>query len=32
MNRDDAYNLVCEFTRSDSLRKHMLGGAAAMRA
>ncbi|HEX2476053.1 MAG TPA: HD domain-containing protein [Lacipirellulaceae bacterium] len=32
MNRDDAYRLVCEFTQSDSLRKHMLAVAAAMRA
>src|SRR5688572_26108857 len=31
MNRDDAYKLVCEFTESDSLRKHMLAVAAAMR-
>jgi putative nucleotidyltransferase with HDIG domain len=32
MNRDDAFTLVCEFTQSDSLRKHMLAVAAAMRA
>jgi putative nucleotidyltransferase with HDIG domain len=32
MNRDDAYNLVCEYTHSDSLRKHMLAVEAAMRA
>lgn len=32
MNRDAAYALVCEFTRSDSLRKHMLAVEAAMRA
>jgi putative nucleotidyltransferase with HDIG domain len=32
MNRDDAWNLVCEFTQSDSLRKHMLAVASAMRA
>jgi putative nucleotidyltransferase with HDIG domain len=32
MNRDDAYNLVCEYTQSDSLRKHMLAVEAAMRA
>jgi putative nucleotidyltransferase with HDIG domain len=32
MNRDDAYQLVCEFTQSDSLRKHMLAVEAAMRA
>jgi putative nucleotidyltransferase with HDIG domain len=32
MNRDDAWNLVCEFTQSDSLRKHMLAVAVAMRS
>jgi putative nucleotidyltransferase with HDIG domain len=32
MNRDVAYKLVCEFTHSDSLRKHMLAVEAAMRA
>ncbi len=32
MNRDDAYRLVCEYTASDSLRKHMLAVEAAMRA
>jgi putative nucleotidyltransferase with HDIG domain len=32
MTRDDAYNLVCEYTHSDSLRKHMLAVEAAMRA
>jgi putative nucleotidyltransferase with HDIG domain len=32
MNRDDAYQLVCQFTQSDSLRKHMLAVEAAMRA
>lgn len=32
MNRDDAYALVCEYTKSDSLRKHMLAVEAAMRA
>jgi putative nucleotidyltransferase with HDIG domain len=31
MNQDDAYKLVCEFTESGSLRKHMLAVAAAMR-
>jgi len=32
VNRDDAYALVCEYTHSDSLRKHMLAVEAAMRA
>lgn len=32
MDRGAAYALVCEFTRSDSLRKHMLAVEAAMRA
>src|SRR6476469_9034717 len=32
MNRDDAYKLVCEFTQSDSLRKHMFAVEVAMRA
>jgi len=32
MNRDDAFQLVCEYTLSDSLRKHMLAVEAAMRA
>jgi putative nucleotidyltransferase with HDIG domain len=32
MNRDDAYALMCQYTRSDSLRKHMLAVEAAMRA
>jgi putative nucleotidyltransferase with HDIG domain len=31
-NRDSAWQLVCEFTQSDSLRKHMLAVEAAMRA
>ena len=30
--RDEAWNLVCEWTESESLRKHMLGVEAAMRA
>jgi putative nucleotidyltransferase with HDIG domain len=30
--RDDAWNLVCEWISSDSLRKHLLGVEAAMRA
>ena len=32
MNRDDALALVCQYTASDSLRKHMLAVEAAMRA
>jgi putative nucleotidyltransferase with HDIG domain len=32
MNREDAWTLVCEYTASDSLRKHMLAVEAAMRA
>ncbi len=32
MNRDDAWKLVCEYTASDSLRKHMLAVEAAVRA
>jgi putative nucleotidyltransferase with HDIG domain len=32
MNRDDAYALVCEYTASDSLRKHMLAVETAVRA
>jgi putative nucleotidyltransferase with HDIG domain len=30
--REDAWNLVCEWISSDSLRKHVLGVEAAMRA
>ncbi len=29
-SRDDAWRLFCEWTESDSLRKHVLGVAAAM--
>jgi putative nucleotidyltransferase with HDIG domain len=32
MNRDDAYALLCEYTQSDALRKHMLAVEAAVRA
>jgi putative nucleotidyltransferase with HDIG domain len=31
-NRDDAWELLCEYTKSDSLRKHALAVEAAMRA
>jgi putative nucleotidyltransferase with HDIG domain len=31
-SRDEAWGLVCEWTESDSLRKHMLGVETAMRA
>jgi len=30
--REDAWNLVCEWISSGSLRKHVLGVEAAMRA
>ncbi len=30
--REDAYRLMCQYTQSDSLRKHMLAVEAAMRA
>lgn len=32
MNRDDAWELMCEWTGGDSLRKHMLAVETAMRA
>jgi putative nucleotidyltransferase with HDIG domain len=32
MNRDEAWAIVCEFVKSDSLRKHMLSVEFAMRA
>lgn len=32
INREQAWQLVCEFTQSDSLRKHMLAVEFAMRA
>ncbi|MEX0939456.1 MAG: HD domain-containing protein [Pirellulales bacterium] len=32
MNRDDAWALVCEYTQSDSLRRHMLAVEAATRS
>lgn len=31
MNRNQAWQLVCEFVKSDALRKHMLAVEAAMR-
>ncbi|MDQ3174300.1 MAG: HAD family hydrolase [Acidobacteriota bacterium] len=31
-NRDDAWELLCEYTQGDSLRKHALAVEAAMRA
>src|SRR5260370_35927421 len=30
--RDDAWNIVCEFTQSESLRKHMLAVETCVRA
>lgn len=30
LNREDAYALMCEYTESDSLRRHMLGVECAM--
>ena len=32
MNREDAWNIVCEYTESISLRRHMLAVEATMRA
>ena len=32
VNREDAWDLMCQWTESDSLRKHMLAVEAAMRA
>ena len=32
MQRNDAWDLVCEYTQSDSLRRHMLSVEIAMRA
>ncbi len=32
MNRDDAYSLMCEYTKNESLRRHMLTVETAMRA
>lgn len=32
MNRDQAWDIVCEFVEADSLRKHMLSVEFAMRA
>lgn len=32
MNRDQAWDIVCQYVKSESLRKHMLGVEAAMRA
>lgn len=32
MDRQQAWDIVCEFVKSDSLRKHMLSVEVAMRA
>ena len=32
MNREESWDLMCAWTESDSLRKHMLAVEAAMRA
>ena len=32
MNRDEAFSLVCEYTKGESLRRHMLAVEAALRA
>jgi len=32
MNREDAWNILCEYTKSEPLRKHALAVEAAMRA
>jgi len=32
MNRDEAYALVCEYTKNEGLRRHMLAVEAAVRA
>ena len=32
MTRDEAWSVVCEFVKSDSLRRHMLGVEACMLA